>query len=288
MEIIRITPQGICGGVRSALNQIFATINDKSIPKPIYIFGALVHNQHVIKRLEKDFILLNDNTDPFKTIASLIKGTIIFSAHGTDPKIIDYARKNLYVLDLVCPKVKEIHQLVLDKLQNGYTIIYLGKKGHKETKAVLSLSPKIILTEKVEDLQNIDFTNKKIFATNQTTLEYTLTESFYQELKKISPTSEIGDKICEAAKSRQKALNNYSGLDLVYVAGDTMSSNAVSLLKFAKQIFPKAFLISSKEDIKISDLDKGYKIGVTSGASVPDYVVDDIIDFLEQHKYSDT
>ncbi|MCL2522327.1 MAG: 4-hydroxy-3-methylbut-2-enyl diphosphate reductase [Erysipelotrichales bacterium] len=280
MEIIRIMPQGICGGVRNALNQIFATINNEDIPKPIYIFGALVHNQHVIKRLEKNFILLDDNNDAYKTIDSIETGTIIFSAHGTDPKIIDYAKKKLFVLDLVCPKVKEIHQLVLDKLQNNYTIIYLGKKGHKETKAVLSLNSDIILMEKIEDLKNIPLTNKKIFATNQTTLEYTLTESFYQKLKKISPTSEIGDKICEAAKSRQKALNNYPGLDLVYVAGDNMSSNAVSLLKFAKQIFPKALLISSKEDINLNDLNKDYRIGVTSGASVPDYIVDEIIEYL--------
>ncbi|MDE5715605.1 MAG: 4-hydroxy-3-methylbut-2-enyl diphosphate reductase [Anaeroplasmataceae bacterium] len=285
MKINKITPQGYCGGVKNALNMVERAISDNSFPKPIYLLGAIIHNHHVISQLqEKGVLLLEDKSkSKLELIKTISSGTIVFSAHGCAPNVYQLARdKGLTILDTTCKNVLVIHNKIKFYLSEGYTCIYIGTKHHPECEGVLGISSSIILVSSLEDVKKLNIKNKKVYATNQTTLSIYDTDLIYSEIQKQYPNIIIDNKICNATTIRQKALLKQEKVDLCIVVGDSNSSNTKKLVLASQKAGICTTLVDNIEDVKQLNLSNISSISITSGASTPNYIVDEIIEYLKR------
>ena len=194
MKIEIIQPVGYCSGVSNAISKAIA-IKKESGDKPVYILGSLVHNSHVIDSLESIGIInLSDSSTTLEDkINSLEDGSIvIFTAHGHDEKVDLLAKeKHMVVYDCVCPNVKSNMTNIKEKISSGYDVIFVGINNHPETVASLSISEKIHLYDAKSD-NFIPFeTNKPVFVTNQTTLNFKELETIFNKIKFNYPNAEI-------------------------------------------------------------------------------------------------
>ena len=138
MEIIKITPRGYCYGVVDAMVIARNASLDKSLPRPIYILGMIVHNKHVTDAFESDGIITLDGPNRLKILEQIDEGTVIFTAHGVSPEVKRRAKeKGLVCIDATCPDVDNTHQLIREVKSNGYHVIYIGKKDIPNLKAQL-------------------------------------------------------------------------------------------------------------------------------------------------------
>lgn len=284
MEIHKIIPQGYCGGVKHALNLVYKCLEEKKLPTPIYMLGSIIHNQFVVDDLvEKGIILLEDKQ---KTRLELLKtipngGTVIFSAHGVSPEVIELAKeKNLYILDTTCKNVQTIHENIKKYLDMGYTCAYIGTPHHPECEGVLGISKKIKLIQSIDNVKKLDGNN--LYVTNQTTLSYDETKEIYDEILGSYPNAIIDNKICNATTLRQQAMKAQIPTDLCIVVGDQSSSNTKKLAEVSKNEGIPTILISDKRELENYDFHNLNTITISSGASTPEYLVDDIISEIKK------
>ena len=283
MIINKLTPQGYCSGVKNALKIAYEVLSSSNYPRPIYLLGSIIHNQNVIADLkEKGAILIEEKgISRSELIDKIPSGTVIFSAHGVSPTVYEKARnKGLTIVDTTCGNVVLVQQQMKKYLSLGYTCLYIGTKGHPECEGILGISPSILLIEKVEDLK--DISADKIYATNQTTLSLFETEKLYEEIKQKFPNALIDNKICKATTVRQQACLTQEPVDLCLVVGDKASSNTKKLALASESISIPTLLIEGVNDLKQVDFKNINKVSITSGASTPDYIVDEIIEFLKR------
>ncbi|MBQ3252974.1 MAG: 4-hydroxy-3-methylbut-2-enyl diphosphate reductase [Acholeplasmatales bacterium] len=286
MKINRIEPQGFCGGVKNALRILDEALSDNTVPRPIYLLGAIIHNNHVINECkEKGIIIIDDkNKTRLELLDQINSGTVIFSAHGVSPSVYEKAQsKGLYSIDATCPNVKIIHNKISKYLSEGYDSIYIGSKDHAEYEGVSGISSDIHLVSNIDDINKLDINNDKIYITNQTTLSTLDIKDLFDSLINKYPNAIIDDKICNATTVRQKAVLNQEHVDLCIVVGDKTSSNTNKLLSTAKKANINAVLCDNLDDLDKSLLKDINSVSVTSGASTPSYLVDEIIEYLKIH-----
>ena len=285
MIVKKISPRGFCKGVYQAIEIVKQSIENKSLPKPIYVLGFIVHNKHVVQELDKLGVITLD--DRFKSRLELVEdikeGTIILSAHGTDEavkrKIID---NKLTLIDATCNDVYKTHDSIKEYLNKGFNILYIGKKNHPETNASLSIDSNIKLIENIEDLNEIKL-EEPLFVTNQTTFSINDILLIHEKIKSLYPNSVITEEICNATRFRQNAIiEGNKNVDLCYIVGDPRSNNSRNLVKISKELTStKTYLIESVKDIDLKDLENVNVVSVSSGASTPNYLTQEVIDFLE-------
>lgn len=284
MIVNKLEPQGYCKGVTRAIDMAFDAAN--KYEKPIYMLGRIIHNAHVINKFKDlDIIVLEDKTKTkLELLDTIDKGTIIFSAHGVSPLVYEKAKsKGLNIVDATCPMVLLVHNKIKDYLEKGYSIIYLGTKGHPECEGVLGISDSIIPVWSMEDIIKLPNLNDKVYITNQTTLATDETKEAFDLLKEKYPKAIIDDKICLATTVRQQAVFNQPKADLCIVVGDKLSSNTKKLCEVSLRTNTKTILIDSLESLD-KDILKGVKtINITSGASTPNYVTNEIIEYLKRN-----
>lgn len=284
MIIRKIEPQGYCNGVKRALNIVNEAISNPNLPRPIYLLGHIIHNKHVVNDFIKNGVIVIE--DKSKTRLELLdqinEGTVIFSAHGVSPSVYEKAKsKNLNIIDATCGYVLVVHKKISDYLNKGYDVIYIGTKKHPEVEGVLGISDKIHLVSNLEDIDNLNISNDKIYCTNQTTLSLFDIKDIFEKLKSIYKNITIDDKICDATTVRQLAMKNQEKADLCIVVGDMESSNTKKLYKVSNELAKIKTILC--EDLKTLNKDelKGVKtVNISSGASTPSYIVDEIIDYL--------
>ncbi|AKU79530.1 4-hydroxy-3-methylbut-2-enyl diphosphate reductase [Spiroplasma turonicum] len=257
--------------------------------KEIYMIGLLVHNKMVVNDLQNSGIIVIDDwkrsrLDIVKEIPK--NSVVIFSAHGTDRKIIEYAaQNNLIIIDTKCEWVLETENLIYDYLNLGYEIIFIGKHNHPETIALTSINnDKIHLVTCIEEVENLKLNSDlDIFVTNQTTLSIIDTDVIYKKIKEKYKNSKFKNDICDATLVRQKAVLDLNPLeiDLLYVVGDERSNNTLKLVELAENKGIKSIRINSKEDIKLSEIKGVDTVAVTAGASTPSIIQNEVIKFLE-------
>ena len=285
MEVKRVVPSGYCKGVVNAIKLAKQTRTENPDDK-IYILGMLVHNSFVSDELASLGIVTLD--DSFKNKEELLdevnEGIIIFTAHGISDKIKNKAAaKGLRYVDATCVDVLKTQNIIRDHLDEGYEIIYFGKKKHPEAEAVLSISDKIHLVTNEKDLDDLDLKGKKLFLTNQTTMSYLELKDLIEKVKQLYPQTVVQEEICNATSSRQEAIAKLTDCDLLYVVGDSKSNNTNKLVDIArKQGIRKVLLIHSYKDIDKNDLKDVEKVYVTAGASTPPLLIDEVISFLKE------
>ena len=284
MIINKIEPQGFCGGVKNAIDIAKKAIKNENNIKPIYLLGSLIHNEHVMRSLEDlGLILIDDkNKTRLELLDEIKSGSVIFSAHGVSDKVYLKAKeKKLNIIDATCPFVKIVHNNIKKYLNLGYDIIYIGTKGHPECEGVLGISDKIkLITNKIDAL-NYQNNNDNIYLSTQTTLSIYEIDEIINIFKNKFKNIIIDNKICNATTVRQEAIYNAKKTDLFIIVGDQKSSNTKKLYNIAKEKF-NAIMINDKNDLDINLLKNIKEISITSGASTPSYLVDEIIKYINK------
>ena len=261
MLVKGIVPRGYCKGVVRAIEIAKKQAHQTA---PVYILGMIVHNQYIVNALEDLGIQTIDikGKTRLELLDEINEGKVIITAHGASQKVFDKAKeKGLEVIDASCLDVIKTHDLIQDKLNEGYEILYIGKKGHPEAEGAISIDEKRIhLITNRDDLKTIDPT-KKYVMTNQTTMSLYDVYDLCEKAKEILPFVEIEKETCTATKIRQEAIKN---------------------------IEDDVDMIESIEDLEIEWLKNKRYAAISSGASTPTYLTNQVIDYLKQFDINDS
>ena len=247
---------------------------------PVYVRHEIVHNPHVVNDLrERGAIFVNE-------IQDVPPGeTVVFSAHGVAPSVWEEARaKGLRIIDATCPLVTKVHLEALRYAQDGYTIVLVGHRGHDEVIGTMGEAPEntvlIETPQEATDLQVAD--PDRVVALTQTTLSVDDTSKVIQVLKERFPNLLTRNDICYATTNRQQAVKAMANeVDVVLVIGAQNSSNCNRLREAAEAAGRPAYLINGPEELDRTWLDNAQRVGITSGASTPERLVQAVIEALQ-------
>ncbi len=283
LNILLCAPRGFCAGVDRAVD-----IVEKSLKKfgtPVYVRHEIVHNKHVVQSLEKKGVIFVDELDEIQDKTR----PVIFSAHGVAKQVYqDADLKNLQFIDATCPLVSKVHREAEQLNKQGYQIILVGHKNHPEVIGTMGQLPvgEVTLIEKEEDINRIEISKDKIAYITQTTLSVDDTKEIIEALKikfpKIKPP--IKSDICYATTNRQAAVKNIAAkCDVFFVIGSRQSSNSQRLVEVAKKNGSKqSFLVHQDFKLQKEIIQNAKCIGISSGASAPDVLVDRFIDEIKE------
>ncbi|MGO0063187.1 4-hydroxy-3-methylbut-2-enyl diphosphate reductase [Brevibacillus fluminis] len=286
MEVIKISPRGYCYGVVDAMVLALKTAQNFDLPRPIHILGMIVHNAHVVDSFEQQGIITLDGEDRLALLDKIDEGTVIFTAHGVSPEVRKKARdKGLTVVDATCPDVTKTHDLIREKKEEGYHVIYIGKKGHPEPEGAIGIAPDHVhLVQTLDEVEALSLPSDKLIVTNQTTMSQWDVKHLMDAIIKKFPTVEVHNEICLATQVRQEAVAEQAGdAQLCIVVGDPRSNNSNRLAQVAEEIANvPSHRISDLSELDIEWLKGKTKVAVTSGASTPTPLTKEVIAFLEQ------
>ncbi|OME91013.1 MULTISPECIES: 4-hydroxy-3-methylbut-2-enyl diphosphate reductase [Paenibacillus] len=289
MEVLKISPRGYCYGVVDAMVLARQAAQNLDLPRPIYILGMIVHNSHVTQSFEDEGIITLDGPNRMEILSQVESGTVIFTAHGVSPEVRKLARdKGLTTLDATCPDVTKTHDLIREKVADGYEIIYIGKKGHPEPEGAIGIAPEHVhLIEKEEEIEQLQINSSRIIITNQTTMSQWDIKHIMKSLLDKFPGAEIHNEICLATQVRQEAVAEQAGqADLVIVVGDPRSNNSNRLAQVSEEIAGvPAHRIGDVTELKREWFEGVGKVAVTSGASTPTPITKEVIAYLEQYEH---
>ena len=283
IKILLAAPRGFCAGVVRAIDIVEKALNKYG--SPVYVRHEIVHNKNVVDELKKKGAIfideLNQITDSSRPV--------IFSAHGVPKDIPEEAkRKKIFYVDATCPLVTKVHKEAERHYKNGYKIILIGHKGHPEVVGTMGQIPKgqIVLVETINDADKLIISEPVAYVT-QTTLSVDDTEDIIKVLKKKFPSIKgpVKEDICYATTNRQEAVKKIAPeCEMFFVIGSDNSSNSKRLVEVAKKAgCDKSYLINSNNHIPFEEIIKCNKIGLTSGASAPEKLVQDFITKIKTH-----
>lgn len=284
IKVNKIEPQGYCNGVKRALNIVNNAIEDPKTKKPIYLLGQIIHNKYVVDMLiDAGVKVIDDKNKTRLELLDLINdGSVVLSAHGVSPDVYTKAiNKGLNIIDTTCGNVLIVHKKIKQYLDLNYTCLYIGTPNHPECEGVLGISNKIKLISNINDLNNLRITGN-IYVTNQTTLSKFDIADIYKKINELYPKAILDDKICNATTIRQNAMANQKKADLCIVVGDKKSSNTKKLVKVSQDIAKiPTVLCENLDDLDKSLLNNIKTVNISSGASTPDLLVNEIINYIE-------
>ncbi|EFH31071.1 4-hydroxy-3-methylbut-2-enyl diphosphate reductase [Streptomyces pristinaespiralis ATCC 25486] len=286
-RVLLAAPRGYCAGVDRAVIAVEKALEQYG--SPIYVRHEIVHNKYVVQTLEKKGAIFVDET------AEVPEGSIVmFSAHGVAPTVHEEAaQRKLATIDATCPLVTKVHKEAVRFAQEDYDILLIGHEGHEEVIGTSGEAPDhITLVDGPEDVANVEVRNPdKVVWLSQTTLSVDETMETVDALKTkfpglISPPS---DDICYATQNRQIAVKQMGAeADLVIVVGSKNSSNSVRLVEVALGAGARdAHLVDFADEIEEAWLDGVSTVGVTSGASVPEVLVEGVLEWLSKRGFED-
>lgn len=280
-KIYLASPRGFCAGVSRA-TAILNFILEKYGP-PVYVRHQIVHNRAIVADFEKKGVIFKENIEDIPD-----RSRVVFSAHGTEPQIYEVAKKKkLIVFDATCPLVTKVHLEAKRYSKEGYFIFYIGHKGHQEAIGVLGeVSPaQSVLVSSLEEAKSVQpKQTEKLIALSQTTLSFDDTKKITILLQERFPKMILPPAfdICYATQNRQNAVKELAKkAELILVIGSKESSNSTRLKELAERERATAYLIDGVRDIKSKWLKNIKYIGITAGASAPDYVIKDVVKFLK-------
>lgn len=291
MKVLKISPRGYCYGVVDAMVIARNAALDKSLPRPIYILGMIVHNKHVTDAFQEEGIITLDGNNRLEILEKVDKGTVIFTAHGISPEVRELAKqKGLVTIDATCPDVTRTHDLIREKQGEGFQVIYIGKKGHPEPEGAVGVAPDIVhLVENEADVKNLSIESEKIIVTNQTTMSQWDVRHIMELVQEKFPHAEFHNEICNATQVRQEAVAEQAGeADVTIVVGDPKSNNSNRLAQVSEEIAgTKAYRIGDISELNIEWIRDAKTVAVTSGASTPTPITKEVISFIEQFDPTD-
>lgn len=280
-KVILAKPRGFCAGVERAIEVVELAL--EALGRPVYVRKEIVHNPHVVGSLRAKGAVFVDELDDVPEGA-----TAIFSAHGVSPTVRETARqRKLQVIDATCPLVTKVHVEAKHYAKDGLSILLVGHQGHDEVVGTTGEAPQAIqLVQTVEEAQRIQVPNpEKVAVITQTTLSVDDTTAILEALKARFPTLTFPPKedICYATQNRQNAVKTLAkDAEVILVIGARNSSNSIRLTEVAEAVGRKAYLINDAGEIDPRWLEGARCVGVTSGASAPEYLVQDVVSYLKR------
>lgn len=286
-RVLLAAPRGYCAGVDRAVIAVEKALEQYG--SPIYVRHEIVHNKYVVQTLEKKGAIFVDRT------AEVPEGSIVmFSAHGVAPTVhAEAAERKLATIDATCPLVTKVHKEAVRFAKDDFDILLIGHEGHEEVIGTSGEAPDhITLVDGPDDVANVEVRDPdKVVWLSQTTLSVDETMETVDALKTkfpglISPPS---DDICYATQNRQVAVKKLAeDAELVIVVGSKNSSNSIRMVEVALDAGAAAsHLVDNAEEIDEAWLEGVTTVGLTSGASVPDILVDGVIEWLAERGYGD-
>ena len=284
MKIIRVSQQGYCSGVSRALNIVEKTVRENNNQRQIYILGNIINNTYVSNQLKKqNVITINSNGKKrIDMLSEINNGIVILTAHGVSPEVYKYLENNnIEYIDATCPFVRRVSDRVTSALQGDYQVIYIGKHNHPESEGITGIdNSNIHLVSNIDEVNKLNIEPSKIFIDTQTTLSDFYTKPIIDAILLKYPSSEIASGICDATTVRQQALIDEIQGELCLIVGDKISSNANELLRIASK-YTKSYLINHVSEIKEEWLTDVNTITLTSAASTPKSLTNEIFNYLE-------
>ncbi len=284
-RVLLASPRGYCAGVDRAVIAVEKALDHYGAP--IYVRKQIVHNKHVVSSLEARGAIFVDEVD------EVPEGSIlVFSAHGVSPMVVAAAEaRGLNTIDATCPLVTKVHREVQRFAKEDYDILLIGHEGHEEVEGTAGEAPDVVqIVDK--DIDQVVVRNpEKLVWLSQTTLSVDETMETVNRLRAKFPTLQAppSDDICYATQNRQVAIKKVGAAsDLVIVVGSANSSNTVRLVEVAKDAGAKAaYRVDFASEIQESWFEGVETVGVSSGASVPEELVDEVLDYLAKRGFGD-
>jgi 4-hydroxy-3-methylbut-2-en-1-yl diphosphate reductase len=285
-KIYLASPRGYCAGVDRAVQTVEHALD--LYGAPVYVRKEIVHNKHVVEELSKrGAIFVEEETE-------VPEGeTVVFSAHGVAPSVHANAEKRqLRTIDATCPLVTKVHVEARKFAAEGYTIILIGHDGHEEVEGTMGEAPdRIVLIESEEDVDRLEVDDPdRVAYISQTTLSVDETQDIIEKLKEKFPNI-VGprtDDICYATTNRQLAVKQMAGeCDLVLVIGSRNSSNSNRLVEVARYHGADSYLIDNETQVEEQWLEGKRVVGITSGASAPENLVQRLVEFFRRRGVTD-
>jgi len=281
MDAILSSPRGFCAGVVRAIEIVEVCI--EKFGAPVYVRHEIVHNKYVVDDLRLKGAVFVEELEEVPDFS-----TVVFSAHGVSPAIWEEASaRNLNVVDATCPLVTKVHLESVKFSEEDYSIIVVGHEGHPEVIGTLGQSPSSSqLVGSVSEAQKVQVVDpSKVVALTQTTLSVEDTKEIIQTLRNRFPDLIARNDICYATTNRQDAVSELAKkVDLVLVIGAQNSSNCNRLREVAEQMGVKSYLVDDKDNIDPNWLTGVNKVGITSGASTPEALVQEVVEWLNPMK----
>ena len=267
---------GFCFGVKRAMKMAW---DELELNSDIYALGPLIHNKQAVQKYEDKGLITVDTINDIPNNKS-----VIIRSHGVSRETYDKANfNNLNIIDTTCPFVIKIHNIVKEAYENGFKIIIIGDKNHPEIIGINGwCENSAFIIKSIDDLNDLNLdNNNKYCVVAQTTLNLELYNSIVNVLSNKLDNITFNNTICSATKTRQQAAKELSvDVDCMVVIGGKHSSNTQKLVNICKKQVP-TFAIETKEDLYIYKLNKFNVIGITAGASTPDWIIEDVISFIE-------
>jgi 4-hydroxy-3-methylbut-2-en-1-yl diphosphate reductase len=286
-RVLLAAPRGYCAGVDRAVRTVELAL--EKFGTPVYVRKHIVHNTHVVKALQKRGAVFVDELDEVPSGAH-----VVYSAHGVAPQVRDEAaERGLLTVDATCPLVTKVHQEAKRFAAQDFDILLIGHEGHEEVIGTSGEAPRHVrLVGDVREAREIAVRDpERVAWLSQTTLSVDETQEIVGELRERFPAlaGPPSSDICYATQNRQAAVRALAAdTDLMLVVGSTSSSNSKRLVEVALAAgAERAFLLDDATALDPGWLDGVEVVGVTSGASVPEILVDDLLELLAEHGYRD-
>ncbi len=279
MKVLLANPRGFCAGVDRAIEIVERAL--ERFAEPVYVRHEIVHNRHVVAALRAKGAVFVDEPDQAPR-----GGRLIYSAHGVSPAVRAAATANdMDTIDATCPLVTKVHNEVKRLVSEGYQVVMIGHSGHVEVEGTMGQAPgQMLLVETVEDVERLAVRDPaRLGCVTQTTLSVDDTSDIVEALRRRFPRTVLPkrDDICYATQNRQDAVKQLAGdADLILVVGAPASSNSNRLVEVATKLGVTSHLIQNVEDIDPDWLDGVTCVGVTAGASTPEFLVDQVVEHL--------
>ena len=284
-SVLLAAPRGYCAGVDRAVITVEQALD--LYGAPVYVRKQIVHNLHVVRDLQERGAIFVDELDEVPE-----GSTVVFSAHGVSPAVHSQAREqSLRTIDATCPLVTKVHQEAKRFAADDYDILLIGHDGHEEVEGTAGEAPRhVTLVQSPDDVAGVQVRDPaKVAWLSQTTLSVDETMQTVERIRERFPQllDPPSDDICYATQNRQQAVKKIAdGADLVLVVGSANSSNSVRLVEVALEAgAAAAYRVDDASEIQESWLDGVGSVGVTSGASVPENLVDGVLGFLRERGF---
>jgi 4-hydroxy-3-methylbut-2-en-1-yl diphosphate reductase len=285
-KLLLAAPRGYCAGVDRAVQTVERALELHGAP--VYVRKEIVHNKHVVSQLrERGAIFVEEETEVPPG------STVVFSAHGVAPSVhANAASRRLETIDATCPLVTKVHVEAKKFAAEGYTIVLIGHAGHEEVEGTMGEAPEdIVLIETEEDVDRLEVDDpERIAYISQTTLSVDETRQIIARLRERFPsiTGPRTDDICYATTNRQAAVKQMAGhCDLVLVIGSQNSSNSKRLVEVARDYGADSHLIDHEGQVREEWLEGKRVVGITSGASAPEELVQRLVQFFRDRGTED-
>ena len=276
MDVVLSSPRGFCAGVVRAIEVVELCL--AKFGPPVYVKHQIVHNPYVVASLERKGAITVENVEEIPS-----ESVVVFSAHGSAPEDFRKAEaRGLRIIDATCPLVTRVHNEAKKYQREGRRVILVGHRGHQEVHGTMGQTPMTLVDER----EGLDLprwnTDTPVVVLTQTTLSVDDTQEVVEHIEKTFPDAITRADICYATTNRQEAVKRLADIvDVVLVIGAQNSSNCSRLREVAEAHGVPAYLIMGPEDLDTEAIAGVHRIGITSGASTPEVLVDAVIKALE-------